>query len=1257
MPLAGTAVLAVGLWLHFDSQTKSVFELESDTKFYTGVYILIGAGALMMLVGFLGCCGASQESQCMLGLITDELKEFYMETYRKRTQPSAKDTLKAFQFTLNCCGVTGVLEQQFMDTCPAKTLSESFSTKSCPDAIDAVFKSKFNVIGAVGLGIAVMMIVGMIFSMVLCCAIRREREMEITPMPICPTLEGNGKCCQNMSGKVCSFCFPWVAKAGCHTGDVQALVARCSQAGLCLGAFLTSACLLPQLSPGRAHSLVIFSLAGLRLCFPKASEVQSQGLTTRVPNLRFPSGINYVLVGAAYGLTSRLMCCSVPGAHLLYNLIYVPESFWSLSSGKQRCSYVKTLKPAWNVRNHSRKKNGLSSFVSKEKQISSLHPVELGKSSVVQHVVILQQLWHMSTIIEYREKMNLTHGGCRDVFAEGEDVITCKMNLQAQASLAEAGLRTIVLGGRGRRKGGPKIPVINVSQMLFPCAVKFRLSPALFSCSHLQSYAGPASICRHPRLAVLCSCSAPAAAPLPFQHQQGRSCWLKGAGISSCCSVAGAVCEERAGWRRAGEAAPQDRFFSFGLAAPPAYTSITSACGESWGSPFQTHRLASTAGTALNILAVEMQGRASSQQGLLHGHISGDVPSSSSAQQRQRRGGASVQQVMIHGLGHLRSDLIVEKETKLKVKTFRVSCPSGAEKLSKQQTPLGRLFPSRTVNLTCQGPLHRAAVSTSLPRTESPLLPADGTSSLGPAGKAPISLPGKISINQCRFSFYKWFVLQSKSYLSSSSVWAKTFSAASLKACPQEEVPSPASLGRSPCVGRCFLEAYGQLQSCLEGGMWCRCSRGKFSQGHGSRKGILWSRFPLEPPVCPGNASPSPISPAEHPDSFSMCNQWSRPGFFSFFTKFTQVPCTPLLSALCGGTQTLLEGHHDQLQPGSTRPGTALSSQPADTYPEVPASQAHLETASAPGQHPVDLLVSFGFAHFSLCHPQAGRVWEHKIASEENIEDSPGRSLTSLYLPQFSQPLLAGRHLVPRHCPRPGCLILGHFGAKAIKEYGLWRSLLVSQVLSSPSQEVPYQEGLRGPSRSSIESFPQMSCAGTWSRMYWEEDNEIKDSNLLMVSLWQHNLTPQTSYFQLLKKRKAKKNQIKTQTKPPKKPETEVEHNCLPSRIFSILHATTSKKSPREFHACLCTSPDKSSFLCRVLQIQEVKQPILILSLNQDRMEGWSSTSLTKSFAHGRSPATSLEHAQAPEQTLLKTAFTKAKPAENAIAKSSKKIL
>ncbi|NXJ77867.1 CD9 protein, partial [Trogon melanurus] len=202
--LAGTAVLAIGLWLRFDSQTKSIFELESNnTTFYTGVYILIGAGALMMLVGFLGCCGALQESQCMLGLfflflfvifaleiaaaiwgfankekVIEELKDFYKETYDKRSQPAAKETLKAFQFALDCCGIAGAIEQALMDTCPKKTMLEmSVSFQSCPAAIDDVFNSKLNVIGAVGLGIAVIMIFGMIFSMVLCCAIRKNREM------------------------------------------------------------------------------------------------------------------------------------------------------------------------------------------------------------------------------------------------------------------------------------------------------------------------------------------------------------------------------------------------------------------------------------------------------------------------------------------------------------------------------------------------------------------------------------------------------------------------------------------------------------------------------------------------------------------------------------------------------------------------------------------------------------------------------------------------------------------------------------------------------------------------------------------------------------------------------------------------------------------------------------------------------------------------------------------------------------------------
>lgn len=204
--LAGTAVFAIGLWLRLDPKTKGLFEGDdSPYVFYTGVYILIGAGALMMVVGFLGCCGAIQESPCMLGLfffflliifavevaagiwgfsnqskVVDDISTFYVQTYNnfKNTgDERLKETLKVIQNGLNCCGPTGVADDVAKDTCPSGSTLQEFITKSCPEAIEEVFDSKLHVIGGVGLGIGVIMIFGMIFSMLLCCAIRKSREV------------------------------------------------------------------------------------------------------------------------------------------------------------------------------------------------------------------------------------------------------------------------------------------------------------------------------------------------------------------------------------------------------------------------------------------------------------------------------------------------------------------------------------------------------------------------------------------------------------------------------------------------------------------------------------------------------------------------------------------------------------------------------------------------------------------------------------------------------------------------------------------------------------------------------------------------------------------------------------------------------------------------------------------------------------------------------------------------------------------------
>lgn len=70
LQLAGVGVLALSIWLLFDQAV--VFMAKGAQDYATGTYILLAAGALMTVIGFLGCCGALRESQCLLGTVSVE---------------------------------------------------------------------------------------------------------------------------------------------------------------------------------------------------------------------------------------------------------------------------------------------------------------------------------------------------------------------------------------------------------------------------------------------------------------------------------------------------------------------------------------------------------------------------------------------------------------------------------------------------------------------------------------------------------------------------------------------------------------------------------------------------------------------------------------------------------------------------------------------------------------------------------------------------------------------------------------------------------------------------------------------------------------------------------------------------------------------------------------------------------------------------------------------------------------------------------
>ncbi|KAB0403156.1 hypothetical protein E2I00_011428 [Balaenoptera physalus] len=125
-------------------------EDNSPEYFYMGLYVLVGAGALMMAVGFFGCCGATRESQCVLGSAIRHVQTMYEEAYNDylRDREKGNGTLITFHSTFQCCGKES--SEQVQPTCPKELLGH----KNCIDEIESIISVKLHLIGIVGIGIA-----------------------------------------------------------------------------------------------------------------------------------------------------------------------------------------------------------------------------------------------------------------------------------------------------------------------------------------------------------------------------------------------------------------------------------------------------------------------------------------------------------------------------------------------------------------------------------------------------------------------------------------------------------------------------------------------------------------------------------------------------------------------------------------------------------------------------------------------------------------------------------------------------------------------------------------------------------------------------------------------------------------------------------------------------------------------------------------------------------------------------------------------
>jgi len=130
-------VLGFALWLRMDTTAnhyiRASYEIEQVTTYYIACYVVMGAGCALTFIGFLGCCGAFQESKCMLSCffcvlfvvfgaqiatgvwiyfhkhkiemsITDTFIILVQRYYGTTRDPLIDEAIDYVQKTLQCCG-------------------------------------------------------------------------------------------------------------------------------------------------------------------------------------------------------------------------------------------------------------------------------------------------------------------------------------------------------------------------------------------------------------------------------------------------------------------------------------------------------------------------------------------------------------------------------------------------------------------------------------------------------------------------------------------------------------------------------------------------------------------------------------------------------------------------------------------------------------------------------------------------------------------------------------------------------------------------------------------------------------------------------------------------------------------------------------------------------------------------------------------------------------------------------------------------
>jgi len=213
-------LLGVGIYVHL--KIGDYVDL-SSVKYVTGSIIIIVVGAIIAVIAFFGCCGAAKESRCLLGtffalmllvfglevagtalgyVYRDQVKTELLKDlnntvfqYGEEDKKGVTDAFNLLQKNEKCCGVNGYKDWRrakffngshgaVPDSCCkevkpdcGKTINtppDNIYTEGCYKKTLDLLRNNLMIIGGIGVAVAVIQLLSMIFAMVLICKIKDQ---------------------------------------------------------------------------------------------------------------------------------------------------------------------------------------------------------------------------------------------------------------------------------------------------------------------------------------------------------------------------------------------------------------------------------------------------------------------------------------------------------------------------------------------------------------------------------------------------------------------------------------------------------------------------------------------------------------------------------------------------------------------------------------------------------------------------------------------------------------------------------------------------------------------------------------------------------------------------------------------------------------------------------------------------------------------------------------------------------------------------